>query len=415
MINVLLGDGDPKSRFQMRHTLVGGWNLAVAEVDAGVAAVERLTDSSFGLLVLDVGLSQLSGVEVLEVVRSETRLASLPVVMTGAEIEREQLHRIMELGVDDLIVKPFHPARLTARLGKVIDRMTAAASSGPPVSVTVKQGASVLVVDGSGAYRQLLQTSLGDRFRSTGLAAGTDALRVCADARPDVVVIGQDTGLLRGALLARKLRALPGCESTTVIALVPSGDQAESGLHDPVFQSAIVRSNDIEHLRRQLDRALGQQAVSARLQNDLRALHQHLVATIPEVFEILIGCRARVTPVSQVEGTHCEAMDLGVAQAGTVLRCSVHAEVEALRTLADWLGLTESVAGDGQGSDQMGEYLNLLAGGLRNWLLDHGYATERHLAAGEPFPESAGTPLRVALQREGASASLFVHLSIAYE
>jgi DNA-binding response OmpR family regulator len=61
----------------------------------------------------------MSGVEVLEAMRTEPCLAATPVIMISAATELETVVRRIELGAEDYLPKPFNPVLLRARLGTV--------------------------------------------------------------------------------------------------------------------------------------------------------------------------------------------------------------------------------------------------------------------------------------------------------
>jgi DNA-binding response OmpR family regulator len=104
----------------------------------GRAAVELCQHDAPDLLVLDVMLPGLDGLEVCRRVRS---LAPVAVVMLTARGEEDDLVAGLEFGADDYITKPFSPRELMARV-KAVLRRTAAPGDGPG-----PDGPSVVVAD----------------------------------------------------------------------------------------------------------------------------------------------------------------------------------------------------------------------------------------------------------------------------
>jgi DNA-binding response OmpR family regulator len=107
----------------------------VAAVSDGRAAVEACQHDAPDLLVLDVMLPGLDGLEVCRRVRS---LAPVAVVMLTARGEEDDLVAGLEFGADDYITKPFSPRELMARVKAVLRR--AGTGDGP-----APDGAAVLV------------------------------------------------------------------------------------------------------------------------------------------------------------------------------------------------------------------------------------------------------------------------------
>ena len=93
----------------------------VAEHD-GAAGLERIFKAPPDLVVLDLLLPKLSGLEVLEAIRGETRTKRLPVlVLTARGTEMDKLVGF-ERGADDYLTKPFSPKELVARVSAILRR-----------------------------------------------------------------------------------------------------------------------------------------------------------------------------------------------------------------------------------------------------------------------------------------------------
>ncbi|WP_175829809.1 two-component system response regulator CreB [Burkholderia cepacia] len=85
----------------------------------GQAALDRLRDARFDLVVLDVGLPDLSGFEVCRRLRT---FSDVPVIFLTAR--HDEIDRIvgLEIGADDYVVKPFSPRELAARVRVILRR-----------------------------------------------------------------------------------------------------------------------------------------------------------------------------------------------------------------------------------------------------------------------------------------------------
>jgi len=90
-------------------------------VHDGVVGLQRALDSLPDLVVLDLMLPGLHGIEVFRRLR---RVAPVPVVMLTARGSEEDRVTGLELGADDYVAKPFSPRELTARVRAVLRRAT---------------------------------------------------------------------------------------------------------------------------------------------------------------------------------------------------------------------------------------------------------------------------------------------------
>jgi two-component system alkaline phosphatase synthesis response regulator PhoP len=90
----------------------------------GAQALEKASASRPDLVVLDLGLP---GIDGLEVARTLRQRSSVPIVMVTARVEENDRLLGLELGADDYLTKPFSPRELVARVKAVLRR----ASTGP--------------------------------------------------------------------------------------------------------------------------------------------------------------------------------------------------------------------------------------------------------------------------------------------
>ncbi len=94
-------------------------------VETAHAGLGLLSQQTFDLLVLDVGLPDMSGFEVLKRIRVDSQL---PVIMLTAR--SEEIDRVLglEMGADDYVTKPFSPREVVARVKAVLKRLRLPAS-----------------------------------------------------------------------------------------------------------------------------------------------------------------------------------------------------------------------------------------------------------------------------------------------
>jgi two-component system response regulator RegX3 len=88
-------------------------------VDDGAAALERARSGEFDLLVLDLMLPQLSGLDVCRTLRAESALPIIMLTARSGEIDRVLG---LELGADDYVTKPFSVAELVSRVRALLRR-----------------------------------------------------------------------------------------------------------------------------------------------------------------------------------------------------------------------------------------------------------------------------------------------------
>ncbi|GAA3787505.1 response regulator transcription factor [Streptomyces phyllanthi] len=123
MTRILVVDDDPRIR-SLVHRQLSEAGYEVTEATDGRAALERMADEAPALVVLDLSLPGVGGLDVLRAVRTGRAGAAedLPVIiLSGRGGETDRIVGL-DLGADDYLVKPFSPAELAARVRSVLRR-----------------------------------------------------------------------------------------------------------------------------------------------------------------------------------------------------------------------------------------------------------------------------------------------------
>jgi serine phosphatase RsbU (regulator of sigma subunit) len=120
--HILVVDDVPDNRNILVRRLqrLGYTNLAEAE--DGIAALEHIRAGTVDLVLLDVMMPRMNGIEVLQALNSEARLEQTSVIMISASSEIDTVVRCLELGAEDYLPKPFNASILRARIGSVLEK-----------------------------------------------------------------------------------------------------------------------------------------------------------------------------------------------------------------------------------------------------------------------------------------------------
>jgi len=88
----------------------------------GEEALAAIKAEKPDLILLDVMMPVMDGYEVLRRVKEDENLKNIPVVMLTAKAQERDVVKGIDLGAEDYITKPFHPAELLARVKKILGR-----------------------------------------------------------------------------------------------------------------------------------------------------------------------------------------------------------------------------------------------------------------------------------------------------
>jgi len=89
----------------------------------GEDALEKLKSGGFGLVLLDWNMPIMSGLELLRIIRADSALRTLPVLMITAEAKMENIVEAVQAGVSDYLVKPFSGQSLQEKLEKIFQKL----------------------------------------------------------------------------------------------------------------------------------------------------------------------------------------------------------------------------------------------------------------------------------------------------
>ena len=122
---------------------------AVQAVPNGAAALTKVVEWQPDVVVLDLGLPDLDGADVLRMLRG---VSSVPVIVATARDDEAEIVRLLDAGADDYVVKPFRAAHIEARIRAVLRRSQVEQTSTSTLEVgglAIDEGRRVATLDGA--------------------------------------------------------------------------------------------------------------------------------------------------------------------------------------------------------------------------------------------------------------------------
>lgn len=126
MARILLVEDDPALSRGLVATLKAAGYVIDTAFD-GESALEMAGDEPYAMISLDIGLPDMSGLEVLRILRQAGN--KVPILILTARDALEDRVRGLDLGADDYLLKPFEPSELEARMRALLRRAQGEASS----------------------------------------------------------------------------------------------------------------------------------------------------------------------------------------------------------------------------------------------------------------------------------------------
>lgn len=128
--DVLVVDDSKVMREMVAACLKPNPTLRVAQASSGLEAIEQLSLKAFDVVVLDLNMPDIGGIEVVEFVRGQDRLAALPIIIVTTRGDEASRARALGAGATRYLTKPFTPEAILAEVNAVIGSERAGRASG---------------------------------------------------------------------------------------------------------------------------------------------------------------------------------------------------------------------------------------------------------------------------------------------
>lgn len=125
---ILLVDDFEIVRVMLKNTLIDLGFTDVDDAEDGRTALVKMIEAHdagvpYSLVFCDWNMPEMTGIDVLGIVRGKPELANTPIVMVTAESEQESVVRAIRAGATDYIVKPIAPDVLERKLNKILSKL----------------------------------------------------------------------------------------------------------------------------------------------------------------------------------------------------------------------------------------------------------------------------------------------------
>lgn len=94
--------------------------LVVTQASSGLEAIERLSLATFDLVVLDLNMPDIGGLEVVEFVRSQDKLKALPILIVTTRGDDASRETVIKAGASAFLAKPFTPEAILAEVKRLL-------------------------------------------------------------------------------------------------------------------------------------------------------------------------------------------------------------------------------------------------------------------------------------------------------
>ncbi len=215
MFRVLVVDDDPNVRLFLERLLSKKFSCTVETAKDGADALSKLKEFDAEVMLLDITMPVMDGVETLNALRQDDKFKNLEVIVLTAVSEKETVAKVMSMGVVDYMLKPLLYEQTYIRLKELFEivrkriqkrKLMETSDNEADANIDPSVEKFLLVLSDEQLKRNLKEnlTRLGYYVLDTD--NGAEGLKLFVKYKPNKIIVGENIHLLNEKLFAQKIQ-----------------------------------------------------------------------------------------------------------------------------------------------------------------------------------------------------------------
>ena len=205
---ILVIDDDIVNLKIAEHVLEKDYNVTCAK--SGMEGIDILKSNDIDLVLLDLYMPDMNGMDVLAKIREDASISSVKVVILTSSGMKTDVTEAIRLGALDFIKKPFFPTEFLDRIKKVLN---------------IAKKDNILVVDDDKMNLAIVHKMLGIRYDVTCVSSGMDAISYLNNNVPDMILLDLHMPEMSGLEVLEKIREQDNLSDIPVVFLTADNDR----------------------------------------------------------------------------------------------------------------------------------------------------------------------------------------------
>ncbi|MCX6169884.1 MAG: response regulator [Ignavibacteriales bacterium] len=210
MLKFLVVDDDEIIRAMVKSILKKKFDCEVFEANNGRTGLEVIEKNMPDIILLDLMMPVMDGVETLDAIRANSAYKNIPVIVITAVGDREIIRNLSEKKITDYILKPIDVSNTVDRIQKMINRLNETKTNDlldKKEELNSKVGLMpILIVDTDTEFKAFFYSILNENFTIYLASNVTEGLSIFANYKPKYIFMSNSLGLLDKTLLTQKIR-----------------------------------------------------------------------------------------------------------------------------------------------------------------------------------------------------------------
>lgn len=227
----------------------------IQEAANGVEGLAMAEKCQPDLILLDITMPVMDGVEMLTKLKSDRSLKHIPVIMLTAEAGRQTVMKIAKLGIRDYIVKPFQESVLVSKVTRVVELRPAADRRSVK---KITDSVNIVIVDDKPAIIQQFRDRLAHLpWEIHGSASTGETIDICNRITPDLIIVSLSLPDGAGLSLFRILRAESKTKFLPVFGMAVKTDkEAAEAAQKLGFTNIVTKPIDFAEFESRVSKAI---------------------------------------------------------------------------------------------------------------------------------------------------------------
>ena len=205
---ILVIDDDIVNLKIAEHVLEKDYNVTCAK--SGMEGIDILKSNDIDLVLLDLYMPEMNGMDVLAKIREDASISAVKVVILTSSGMKTDVTEAIRLGALDFIKKPFFPTEFLDRIKKVLN---------------IAKKDNILVVDDDKMNLAIVHKMLGIRYDVTCVSSGMDAISYLNNNVPDMILLDLHMPEMNGLEVLEKIREQDNLSDIPVVFLTADNDR----------------------------------------------------------------------------------------------------------------------------------------------------------------------------------------------
>ncbi len=383
-INVLIVEDDASTRTLLHRWIERGINAAIHEAEDGLQALEAIAENPIDLVISDIKMPVLDGIEMLRVLRTDPRNKSIEIVMVSHVAAEDSVRDVIALGATDYLLKPLQYDKAIQRIKRaerrILDRRTSEQAGADMTRL--------VVADPAADFCEAAKRNLSGAFAVRIAHSVAEMLVTILRWEPTAVLLSPKLPGLDLPVLLERVKSLRPDQWPRFIRLCEPGSSPEArDAPQAGYSGALTKSYVGKTLLEEVSEAvLGVPKSADVLSSWTDSFEQELTTALYQTLGMMTGAEPELAP--EDDASWAPEIYGRISIRAVDERFVLALGVDSGMPMAAELGLAmlgEPVEGD-ECKDAFKELLNVVAGRLRQ------ACVERNLQVSMQLPEAYDEP-----------------------